>query len=222
MMHAIEADKSWALHLERQENRRLKKRHHHHPNGDDLERQKEREYWEQQEKDEKEKEGRERDTFENLYDDPGISYKKVHGMMIDAGSSGSRIHLYEWVPRILFDTQDIEAAVSGRKLSYPGTETRWTNRIEPGIDSFANLPDDEILPAVADYLFQFLDFAKTILHDQLEDWAAFPIFLRATGGMRIVSTKKRARLMRVVRTLFSNDTYCPFAFVDEQARVISG
>ena len=246
--HPLEAAKSWELHAKRhhrkkhhgekdQDRRQLKKKHHgshadsnQDEKGDKMEEQKEREYWKHQQeveeekaKEHKEKAKKIRDNIKQLYDDPGIKASHIHGMVIDAGSKGSRIHLYEWKPRVLKSFESIEAAISGRKLSYPGSDTRWTDRIKPGIDSFAYLDDDdEMKSAIAAYMSQFLDFAKTILHDQVDDWGKFPIFWRATAGMRVVDTKNRARVVRTVRDLFSNDTYCPFAFTDEQARVISG
>jgi GDA1/CD39 (nucleoside phosphatase) family len=56
-----------------------------------------------------------------------------HGMMIDAGSQGTRVHVYEFKSRILSNTYDIRQAVAGLKLSYPTTDTRWTNRLKPGV-----------------------------------------------------------------------------------------
>lgn len=248
--HALEADLSWKLHRERQRqkqatledesqyhhhqnhHRQLKKKHHEmteEEKGDKLEEEEEREFLEHQEQVEKKKAAKHRkkakefeESVKTLYNHTGIKSTRVHGMMIDAGSKGSRIHLYEWKPRVLNTREEIEAAVEGAKLSFPESDTRWTNRIRPGIDEFAYLPDDELVPAIGKYLLQFLDFAKTILHDQVDDWGDFPIFLKATGGLRIVDTKNRARVIGAVRDLFSNKTYCPFQFTKEQARVISG
>lgn len=163
-----------------------------------------------------------KDLLKTLWSDPGINHETVHGLMIDAGSTGSRMHVYEWEPRILSEDADIADAVAGNKLSFPGTESRWTDRLQPGLSTFASLPDEQLKTAVADYLQPLLDFASTILHEKKKSFAEFPIFLRATAGMRILAPKDRSRVIRAVRDLFRNKTYCPFAFVDEQARVISG
>ena len=164
-----------------------------------------------------------------LYANPGIAVQTQHGLMIDAGSTGSRLHVYEWQPRILRNTQDIQMAVAGNMLSFPGTESRWTDRLQPGLSTFATIittnddNDDQLLEAVAEYLQPLLDFAKSVLHSKVEQFGEFPIFLRATAGLRILSTRDRARVLQAVRTLFRNETYCPFAFrSDEQVRVISG
>ena len=144
--------------------------------------------------------------------------------MIDAGSTGSRMHVYEWEPRILSNQNEVELAVSGQKLSFPGTESRWTDRLRPGLASFASIQDDDALKqAIADYLEPLMKFAKTVLDSKQEQFGEYPIFLRATAGMRILPPHDRARVIGAVRDLFAhNKTFCPFAFVNEQARVMSG
>ena len=42
------------------------------------------------------------------------------------------MHVYEFQRRILEGQKEIDAAVSGKKFSYPGTESRWTDRLMPG------------------------------------------------------------------------------------------
>jgi Golgi nucleoside diphosphatase len=76
--------------------------------------------------------------------------------------------------------------------------------------------------ALAKYLGPLLDFAKTILKEKEDQWHTYPIFLKATGGMRTVPKEERVRLMEVIRDLFLDETFNPFAFKIEQARVISG
>jgi Golgi nucleoside diphosphatase len=154
--------------------------------------------------------------------DSGIRHSKEHGIMIDAGSSGSRLHLYEWDPRVLSNSQDVQDAVSGKKISFPYARSRWTDRLRPGVDSFASLPDDKLQEALQDYLSPLIDFAKTVLHRKQEKFETFPIFLRATAGMRILEKNDRARVLGAIRSLFNDNTFCPFYFEDEYARVLSG
>lgn len=157
-----------------------------------------------------------------MYADPGIRHSTVHGMMIDAGSTGSRLHLYEWEPRVLGSHREVVEAVSGRKLSFPESTSRWTDRLRPGIATFAALPDDELEDAVRDYLAPLLDFAKLVLREKSASFGSFPIFLRATAGMRTLEKENRGRLLGAVRSLFSNSTFCPFYFETEYARILSG
>lgn len=157
-----------------------------------------------------------------MYADPGIRHSTVHGIMIDAGSTGSRLHLYEWEPRVLNSHKEVAEAVSGRKLSLPESATRWTDRLRPGVATYAGLPDNELVDAIADYLSPLLDFAKTVLREKEGSFETFPIFFRATAGMRTLDKDDRSRVLNAIRTLFSNKTFCPFFFQDEYARILSG
>lgn len=51
-------------------------------------------------------------------------------MVIDAGSGGSRLHVFTWRPRI-FDTVP-------PPLSYPEANEQWTARIDPGIHTLVS------------------------------------------------------------------------------------
>ena len=81
---------------------------------------------------------------------------------------------------------------------------------------------EKLEKAVGEYLGALLDFAKEVLKDKEDEWHTYPIYLKATGGLRTLAQPERVRLMDCVRDLFNNETYNPFAFEDERARVISG
>ncbi len=184
---------------------RFLKRHHHHHN--DAEKEKERRRRKHKEK------------LKSVYLDPGIQMDTMHGMMIDAGSSGSRMHVYEFEPRTLEGKKEISEAVAGNKLSYPGGNSRWTDRLRPGIASFAEKSDEELLPAVTEYLSPLLEFAKAVLHTKSDQFSEFPIYLKATAGMRMLTHKDRDRVITACRKVLGNST---FKFEREYARVISG
>jgi len=160
--------------------------------------------------------------LEDLLEDSGIDVHTMHGMMIDAGSSGSRLHVYEFQPRILRGRKETELAVSGKKLSYPGTVSRWTDRLRPGIAQLASYSDDDIVPAMTEYLRPLLEFAETVLSTKKEHWGEFPIYLKATAGMRTLDKYNRLRVINACREVLYNTTVNSFKFETEQARVISG
>ena len=162
-------------------------------------------------------------NLKRLYQNPGIAPQTQHGFMMDAGSTGSRLHLYEWEPRVLSSNKDVKETVAGRHLSVPSSQSRWTDRLRPGIAEFASLKNDtELHDAIADYFQPMLDFAQTVLREKSAQFPNFPIYFRATAGMRTLSKVDRKRVLTVVRQLFHNQTYCPFYFEDEYARVLSG
>lgn len=247
VFHLLEDVDSRQGHLDRLEapsnslqgRRRLKHHHHHHQQqkqeqvvspDDLLEQAQEDQFWQHVQENEKHNAKIRRHNHKKrtkrmheLYANPGIASNTAHGLMIDAGSTGSRMHLYEWEPRVLSNAAAVDDAVSGKKLSFPKANSRWTDRLQPGLASFASIADDEQLrQEIADYLQPLLNFAQTVLHEKQAQFGDYPIYLRATAGMRMLDTPDRARVMGAVRDLFSNKTYCPFAFEDEQARVLSG
>jgi hypothetical protein len=136
-----------------------------------------------------------------------------HAMMIDAGSQGTRLHVYEFEARILSRRKHVDDAVKGQRLSFPTTDTRWTSRLHPGLDYFAYIMDDERMKQeVRGYLEPVMDFAMETLSEKKDDWHLYPIYLKATGGVRELPVPFRLRLMEVVRELFYDSTFNPFLF----------
>jgi hypothetical protein len=131
-------------------------------------------------------------------------------LLIDAGSTGSRMHLYEWAPRVFNSAPP--------PISKPITSERWTERMAPGISSYAETP-----AAAATSLAPLLDFAKRELAASREHWGTFPIFLKATAGMRELPLEKREVVMKAIRIYLESNETCPFKFeAPDQARVIAG
>jgi Golgi nucleoside diphosphatase len=159
---------------------------------------------------------------------PDVAWDTTHVLMIDAGSQGTRIHLYEFERRLLDSHKEISKALNGFKLSIPTTNTRWTNRHKPGLDLLASINNDDddqqlLQTALQNYFAPLFNFPQTVLSEKQDEWYRYPIYLKATGGLRTLPTKDRLRLIEAVRTLFSNTTFNPFHFADiEQVRVISG
>ena len=149
----------------------------------------------------------------------------THGLMIDAGSQGTRLHIYEWEKRFLLDQEDLLHVAQGMKLSIPTSDSRWTDKYTPGLDVFAFDHGDKKRQkkALQEYLGALIDFAKEVLKDKQEYWSTYPIFLKATGGMTTLPLKEREQVIDMVRELLNDHKHFnPFAFEDEQARVISG
>ena len=133
-----------------------------------------------------------------------------HGMIIDAGSGGSRMHVYAWEPRE-FDSAPIP-------LTTPLTYNRWTNRMVPGLSDFGPRPGD-----VHQQLEPLIAFAKEVLKGQEDRFHTFPIFLKATAGMRELPLAQSDAVMFEVRKYLGDTTKNPFFFRDpEHARILSG
>lgn len=132
------------------------------------------------------------------------------GIMIDAGSSGSRAHLFRWKSRRF-----------GRlppPLSFPITNVSWTEKLKPGLSAYWQYPE-----SVETVLSNLVDWAKVQLREYEAWWGYYPVYLKATAGLRELPDAPRAAIIRVVRDFLRDNKSCPFYFQEaEAARVISG
>eukprot|EP00760_Papus_ankaliazontas_P031108 PhM_4_TR5185/c0_g1_i1/m.99152/K01526/E3.6.1.42; guanosine-diphosphatase len=118
------------------------------------------------------------------------------GIMFDAGSTGSRIHVFEFV----FEPNNIKL------------EREVFEQLKPGLSSFASDPD-----AAARSLIPLLEVAmKEVPADQR---ACTPMLLKATAGLRLVGADKSEAVLNAVRRLFA--TY-PFRLPSDAVMVMDG
>ena len=68
-----------------------------------------------------------------------------------------------------------------------------------------------------------IETAKRTLGNYKHAWSSYPIYVKATAGMRELPEKKRDATIDAVRRLLKDNNTCPFDFANkEQARVIAG
>jgi len=145
-----------------------------------------------------------------------------YGVIIDAGSSGSRVYVYSWphrknkttVPHVHPVTPDDKdkayrpVQITQLRVS----DSRLSNVVNPGI---AHIKPSQI----KGYLQPLLDYANAVV-----PWRArkrTPIFLFATAGMRVISKADQEAILKEVRSTFSGSDF-NFTYQTEWARVISG
>ncbi|KAJ1050076.1 hypothetical protein FZC28_6803g3572 [Saccharomyces cerevisiae] len=103
------------------------------------------------------------------------------GIVIDAGSSGSRIHVFKWqdTESLLHATnQDSQSIL--QSVPHIHQEKDWTFKLNPGLSSFEKKPQD----AYKSHIKPLLDFAKNIIPES--HWSSCPVFIQATAGMRLL------------------------------------
>ncbi|KAJ7355929.1 nucleoside-diphosphatase [Mycena albidolilacea] len=113
------------------------------------------------------------------------------GIVIDAGSSGSRVQIYSWKdPRTLTVEK---GSILSKSLPKVEKGTRdgeaWVSKVEPGISSYADTPED-----IAEHLRPLLGHARNLIPPSLAQTT--PLFLLATAGMRLLPPEKQARLLQ--------------------------
>jgi len=120
------------------------------------------------------------------------------------------MHLYEWPQRVFSELPP--------PISKPFTSELWTERMSPGISTFFEDPSK-----AAASLEPLIAYAKEQLKHLEDQWYHFPIFLKATAGMRELPPASCLAIMKAVREYLAEPATCPFMFTNvEQARVIAG
>ena len=135
------------------------------------------------------------------------------GVILDAGSSGTRLHVYRW--------KDHEKALKGaspedlRSLPVLMTEKKWTKKIRPGVSTFGDNAED-----VGQYLQPLIKHALDIIpDDRIQDT---PIFLMATAGMRLLPQRKQAAVTGQICSYLQQNTGFSLPDCDLHIQVIEG
>jgi hypothetical protein len=123
--------------------------------------------------------------------------------MIDAGSSGCRVHVYR------YGKLDKE---SGPLFVLP---QHTSKKVKPGLSSFAKNPD-----GAGPSLEGLITFLKEAIPES--SWPHTPIWLKATAGLRMLPEAESAAILGSVRSFLRDPARSPFIFRPSYARIISG
>jgi len=117
-----------------------------------------------------------------------------YGIAMDAGSSGTRIHVYK------------------RTKNHELLSDVFVKKVTPGISSFANDPKK-----VKDSILLLTKYGETAIPSKCR--SITPIHLMATAGMRLVPKSTSDSIFKYVRSALQESS---FQFQDDWAGVISG
>ncbi|TKA25229.1 hypothetical protein B0A50_05927 [Salinomyces thailandicus] len=117
--------------------------------------------------------------------------KHRYGAVIDAGSSGSRVYVYEWLKAEEVKDKAKEKGSDKKLDRLPNVKTKkdWRKKKHPGISTFGEKPE-EVGP---EHLKELVDFALEIVPK--DEVAQTPIFLLATAGMRLLPDYQREAVL---------------------------
>eukprot|EP01012_Entosiphon_sulcatum_P005852 TRINITY_DN126_c0_g1_i1.p1 TRINITY_DN126_c0_g1~~TRINITY_DN126_c0_g1_i1.p1 ORF type:complete len:895 (+),score=160.71 TRINITY_DN126_c0_g1_i1:104-2788(+) len=141
----------------------------------------------------------------SAYSPPQLSY----GVMLDAGSSGTRAYIYQWTKRVDNTFPDVTGAPN------QVNQTAWSLKISPGISAFPNN-----LTGLCPYLQPLITYAKSKIPTASQPSTV--LYLKATAGMRMLASSDVENILDAIRACFSDSSYSPFLFKPEWAKVISG
>ncbi len=136
------------------------------------------------------------------------------GVILDAGSSGTRLHIYRWKdPAKAIKDASTEELRSLPKLV---TDKKWTKKIRPGVSTFGDHPAD----VGTDHLRELVDHALGVIPE--EKIPDTPIFLMATAGMRLLPRVQQTALVREICSYFRQNTQFSLPDCDQHIQVIPG
>ncbi|KAM9803769.1 LOW QUALITY PROTEIN: ectonucleoside triphosphate diphosphohydrolase 6 [Neosynchiropus ocellatus] len=123
--------------------------------------------------------------------------KFYYSIMFDAGSTGTRIHVFQF----LTSHQVV-----------PQLERETYRAIKPGLSAYAGEPQQ-----CAEGVEQLLEVAKVSVPPS--QWNVTPVALKATAGLRLLPGDKAAGLLDTVRTVFQAS---PFLTTSDCVSVMDG
>lgn len=141
---------------------------------------------------------------------PIKSSSQRYGIVVDSGSSGSRIQVYKW------EDQDIlkENTKDGKILRSPPIikqEPGWTHKISPGISTYDG---DKVNKIWKDHFSKLMKFAEGIIPKS--QYHETPVFVLATAGMRLLDKVQQKKILKEICVSLQTHTsfYVPSNFIE--------
>ncbi|KAF9068290.1 nucleoside phosphatase family-domain-containing protein [Rhodocollybia butyracea] len=124
-----------------------------------------------------------------IANDPWLAGRHF-GIVVDAGSSGSRLQIYSWKdPTISNDWSKVSSHTLPKVEKGTSNGEDWSSKVEPGISTFAENPEE-----IGGYLAPLLTLARDKIPPSLHKDT--PLFLLATAGMRLLPPDKQAEILK--------------------------
>ncbi|NP_031673.2 ectonucleoside triphosphate diphosphohydrolase 5 isoform X1 [Mus musculus] len=127
-----------------------------------------------------------------------VSAGTFYGIMFDAGSTGTRIHVYTFVQK-----------TAGQ---LPFLEGEIFDSVKPGLSAFVDQPKQG-----AETVQELLEVAKDSI--PRSHWERTPVVLKATAGLRLLPEQKAQALLLEVEEIFKNS---PFLVPDGSVSIMDG
>ncbi|KAF4017636.1 hypothetical protein G4228_009257 [Cervus hanglu yarkandensis] len=127
-----------------------------------------------------------------------VSAGTLYGIMFDAGSTGTRIHVYTFVQKI--------------PGQLPVLEGEIFDSVKPGLSAFVDQPKQG-----AESVQELLKVAKDSIPPS--HWKRTPVVLKATAGLRLLPEEKAEALLFEVKEIFKKS---PFLVPDDSVSIMDG
>ncbi|XP_057714508.1 ectonucleoside triphosphate diphosphohydrolase 5 [Corythoichthys intestinalis] len=130
---------------------------------------------------------------------PALPAPRVfHGIMFDAGSTGTRIHIYKFIQK--------------DPVELPVLDNEMYHAVKPGLSAYKDNPEEG-----GNTVRQLLKIAKKTVPE--EEWKRTPVVLKATAGLRLLPEDKANALLNEVRHVFEES---PFYVPSNSVTIMNG
>uniref|UniRef100_A0A3B5R2M3 nucleoside diphosphate phosphatase n=1 Tax=Xiphophorus maculatus TaxID=8083 RepID=A0A3B5R2M3_XIPMA len=129
---------------------------------------------------------------------PANHSRIFYAVMFDAGSTGTRIHVYTFI--------------QSNSEPLPVLDNEMFHSIKPGLSAYADYPE-----TAGETVRMLLKVAKKTVPRL--DWKRTPLVLRATAGLRLLPAAKAQALLDQVQLVFDES---PFLVPDNSVSIMNG
>ncbi|XP_054900344.1 ectonucleoside triphosphate diphosphohydrolase 5 [Poeciliopsis prolifica] len=129
---------------------------------------------------------------------PANHSRIFYAVMFDAGSTGTRIHVYTFI--------------QSNSEPLPVLDNEMFHSIKPGLSAYADYPE-----MAGETVRMLLKVAKKTVPRL--DWKRTPLVLRATAGLRLLPSAKAQALLDQVQLMFDES---PFLVPDNSVSIMNG
>lgn len=136
------------------------------------------------------------------------SAERNYGIVVDAGSSSSKIHLFQWPPH----DGDPAKLLTIKPLTDEFGDPR-IKKVEPGISTFVRSPETAFTS-----IQPLLEFAMT--HIPASHHQQTLLYIFGTAGMRLLQKEDQDRIIKVLYDRVSQEY--PFLLPEDGVQVIAG
>ncbi|KAJ8274882.1 hypothetical protein COCON_G00095070 [Conger conger] len=129
---------------------------------------------------------------------PANASRIFYGVMFDAGSTGTRIHVYTFIQKA--------------RDELPVLDNEMFQSLKPGLSAYADAPEKG-----GDTVRRLLKVVKRTV--PRVEWKRTPVMLRATAGLRLLPEEKAQALLQQVQQVFDES---PFFIPKDSVGIMDG
>uniref|UniRef100_A0A4W5MWF6 nucleoside diphosphate phosphatase n=1 Tax=Hucho hucho TaxID=62062 RepID=A0A4W5MWF6_9TELE len=137
-------------------------------------------------------------TCDGVVSHPVNLSRTFYGIMFDAGSTGTRIHIYTFLQK--------------DPVELPVLDNEMYHAVKPGLSAYKDKPEEG-----GNTIRALLKVAKKTVPE--DEWKQTPVVLKATAGLRLLPEEKANALLDEVREVFDES---PFFVPNNSVSIMNG